>query len=187
MKFTYTVIKSARRTFSLSISRTGEVTVRAPRFATRAQTERFIASHSQWIEKNLSRTEENMRKAAAAGALTEDDIAALAAEARRVLPERVRYWAEKAGVTPGRITIRNQKTRWGSCSSGGNLSFNCLLMLAPDEVVDSVIVHELCHIRHMDHSAAFYKDVCSVFPDYPKWNAWLKKNGPVLMARCIRN
>jgi len=86
-------------------------------------------------------------------------------------------------VTYGRITVRNQKTRWGSCSSKGNLNFNCLLMLTPPEVIDSVVVHELCHLREMNHSPKFYAEVLKVYPDYHKWNGWLKEHGAAIMKR----
>ena len=77
---------------------------------------------------------------------------ALADQAVKTIPERVRYYAPLIGVTYGKITIRNQRTRWGSCSSKGNLNFNCLLMLAPPEALDSVVVYELCHRKEMNHS-----------------------------------
>ena len=91
--------------------------------------------------------------------LSEEDMKALADKAVRIIPERVRYYAPLIGVTYGRITIRNQRTRWGSCSAKGNLNFNCLLMLAPPEVLDSVVVHELCHRKEMNHSKQFYEEV----------------------------
>jgi len=109
----------------------------------------------------------------------------LADEALRVIPERVRYYAPLVGVTVRGITIRNQRTRWGSCSSKGNLNFNCLLMLTPAEVIDSVVVHELCHRIEMNHSPRFYAEIRRVYPDYDKWNRWLKDNGPAIMARNI--
>lgn len=112
-----------------------------------------------------------------------EEIRSLADQALKVIPERVRYYAPLIGVTYGRITIRNQRTKWGSCSAQGNLNFNCLLMLTPQEVLDSVVVHELCHRKEMNHSERFYAEVLRVFPDYKKWDKWLKDNGPVLMQR----
>ena len=100
-----------------------------------------------------------------------------------MIPERVRYYAERIGVRPKKITIRNQKSRWGSCSAGGNLNFNCLLMLAPTEVMDSVVVHELCHMKEMNHSERFYREVYRVYPEYDRCHRWLKEHGAELLAR----
>ena len=111
------------------------------------------------------------------------EIRDLADKALKVIPERVRYYAPKIGVTYGRITIRNQRSKWGSCSSKGNLNFNCLLMLTPPEVIDSVVVHELCHRKEMNHSEKFYSEVLRVFPGYWEWDKWLKENGDLLMKR----
>lgn len=91
----------------------------------------------------------------------------------------VEYFARQVGVDYGRITIRNQKTRWGSCSSKGNLNFNCLLMLAPAEILDYVVVHELCHRKEMNHSKAFWAEVEKVLPDYRESVKWLKEKGIV--------
>ena len=115
--------------------------------------------------------------------LTREEIEDLAQRALAYIPPRVAYYANRMGVTYGRITIRNQKTRWGSCSSNGNLNFNCLLMLTPPEVIDSVIVHELAHRKEMNHSQRFYDEILKVFPDYRKYDRWLKENGPVLIRR----
>ncbi len=82
----------------------------------------------------------------------------------------------------GNDAIRSQRTKWGSCSAKGNLSFNCLLMLAPPEFLDSIVVHELCHRKEMNHSKRFYAEVLRVFPEYRKWNKWLKENGWLLTA-----
>jgi len=115
--------------------------------------------------------------------LTQQELDALKKEAKLLIPERVRYFAAKLGITYGRIAIRAQRSRWGSCSSKGNLNFNCLLMLAPTEVTDSVVVHELCHRKEMNHSDRFYREVLRVFPDYWKWDRWLKDHGRELMER----
>ena len=109
----------------------------------------------------------------------------LADKAAAYLPERVKYYADIIGTDYGQITIRAQKTRWGSCSAKGNLNFNCLLMLTPPEVIDSVIVHELCHRLEMNHSKRFYAAVYKFYPDYDKCNAWLKSHGAELMRRAF--
>lgn len=114
---------------------------------------------------------------------TEDEVKNIKRKARKIIPERIGYWAEKIGVTYGRIAIRLQSSRWGSCAANGNLNFNCLLVLMPSEVLDSVVVHELCHRRHMNHSKEFYAEIDRVFPDYRRWNKWLKDNGGVYLKR----
>ncbi len=125
-------------------------------------------------------------KAATEGLLTELEIRRLTDEARSYIPHRVTHYADLLGVHPGRITIRCQKTRWGSCSAKGNLNFNCLLMLTPPEVIDSVVVHEVCHLLEMNHSKRFYEHVYRVYPEYKEHHGWLKKHGPELMARVRR-
>ncbi len=179
---TYQIIRSGRKTLSLEISPKG-VLVRAPYSASPEQIERFVRSHAEWIAVRQARLEEAMQAQNAAETLTGEELRALADRAAKVIPERVAYYAPKVGTTYGRITIRNQKTKWGSCSARGNLNFNCLLMLTPPEVLDSVVVHELCHRKEMNHSKQFYEEVLRVFPDYWKWNGWLKQNGAALMSR----
>jgi hypothetical protein len=182
MNWTYEILRSSRRTLALEI-RDGRLLVRAPRRATQAEIEALLEKHCAWIEKHLQRAEAQRAAAEALAPLTVEELRALAERALQVIPERVRYYAPKIGVTYGRITIRAQRTKWGSCSAQGNLNFNCLLMLAPPEVLDSIVVHELCHRREMNHSERFYAEVLRVFPDYRKWNKWLKENGPLLMQR----
>jgi len=148
-----------------------------------ADIERIVASKIEWIKAVLKKTEEQK---SAAPELTADEIKSLARQAAAALPGRVRYFADIIGVSYGRITIRNQTSRWGSCSSKGNLNFNCLLMLLPAEITDYVIVHELCHRRQMNHSRDFWNEVGRVLPDYREREAWLKKNGGAVIGRMPR-
>ena len=178
----YTLIRSARRTLGIEVAPDGSVIVRAPRAASLRQIETLLREKADWIARAQAKARQRAG-AAAAAPLTEAELQTLRARAKEYLPGRVAYYAGLLGVDYGRITVRAQKTRWGSCSARGDLSFNCLLMLAPPEVIDSVVVHELCHRRHMDHSAAFYADVLRAFPEYRKWHRWLKENGPLLLAR----
>ena len=180
------IIRSNRRSLGLEVNTEGLI-VRAPIIATDAEINSFVSEHKAWIEKSLKKVAEKQKALENLEPLTMEDIRVLADKALKVIPERVRYYAPKVGVTYGRITIRNQRSRWGSCSAKGNLNFNCLLMLTPPEVIDSVVVHELCHRREMNHSDRFYAEVLRVFPEYWKWDKWLKENGSTLMKRMIVN
>lgn len=178
----YELVRSRRKTLSIQV-KDGAVIVRAPLKTSLRQIESFISEHEKWIEKKLAESIEHAAQASAAGYISEDDIKKLTNEAKRVIPERVRHYADIIGVSYGRITIRCQKTKWGSCSSKGNLNFNCLLMLAPTEVLDSVIIHELCHRKEMNHSPRFYELVYKACPEYKKQHGWLKENGQILLSR----
>ena len=179
------IIRSRRKTLCAEI-RQGRLILRVPLRATRAEIERFLAEKRNWIEVHLAKSKAREEARKSIPPLTEAEILSLAQEAKTLIPDRTAYFARRLGVTYGRITIRCQKTRWGSCSSNGNLNFNCLLMLAPREVLDSVIVHELCHRKYMNHSSAFYAEVLRILPEYRTLEQWLKKNGPLLLARLAR-
>lgn len=176
------VIKSKRRTISIQLKST-EIVVRVPSHFRQEDIVAFLNKKSAWIEKHQKLLTEREKKLGELPKFTTEEIQALADEALKVIPKKVRYYASIVGVDYGRITIRNQKTCWGSCSSKGNLNFNCLLMLTPDEVIDSVVVHELCHRKHMNHSRAFYAEVERVYPEYHRCHEWLKENGDLLLRR----
>ena len=175
----YRLVRSDRKTLSLQISPQGELTVRSPRHMPIRQIEDFLREKTPWIRKTL----EKIQSRPALPPLTRDQLQDLRREARQVFARRTEYFAPLVGVTYGRITLRMQKSRWGSCSSQGNLNFNILLLLAPPEVLDYVVVHELCHRREMNHSPAFWAQVERVLPDYRARRKWLKDNGGALMLR----
>ena len=173
----YRVIRSSRRTISVQITLSGEVLVRCPQRMSNADIRRFVESKSDWIEKHL----EKRTAAARLPVFTDEQLQMLARQARQTIPEHAAHFAPLVGVTYGRITIRNQRTRWGSCSAKGNLNFNCLLMKAPPEVLDYVVVHELCHRLEMNHSPRFWAQVERVLPDYKVSRKWLREHGNELM------
>ena len=177
----FEVIRSNRKSMAVEI-KLNKLIIRAPMQATNADINAFMLKNKAWIEKHLAKAQVQQQAVASVKKLTADEIRKLADKALEIIPERVKYFAPLVGVTYGRITIRNQRSKWGSCSSKGNLNFNCLLMVAPPEVIDSVIVHELCHRKEMNHSDRFYAEVLRVFPDYYKWDKWLKDNGSILMS-----
>lgn len=179
------IIRSRRKTLCVQVTGDGRVIARAPMRISEKVIKEFLLSKSDWIEMQLKRSLKNMEKLKESGPFTCAEIREMAENALRIIPERVKYYAPLIGVTYGKITIRNQKSRWGSCSAQGNLNFNCLLVMTPPEALDSVVVHELCHRKYMDHSSDFYAEIYRVFPEYDKWNKWLKENGPLLIRRMV--
>lgn len=180
------IIKSKRKTISLQIKPDGSMELKVPAQITDAQIQEFLCQKSDWIEKHLQAVKELKQKLLQVKALTIEEIHGLTNQALEIIPKRVSYFAPLVGVNYGRITIRNQKSRWGSCSSKGNLNFNCLLMLMPPEVLDYVVVHELCHRKEMNHSPKFWAEVGKVLPDYEKQKLWLKEHGNEIMMRMVR-
>ena len=180
-KFAYQIIRSKRRTVTLEIRPDGRLIVRAPLRLSEARINRFVEEKSQWILKNLEKIQQRETAKGSVKKLSPSEKKQFQEKACQVFPARVAYYAKKTGVTYGRITLRQQKTRWGSCSAAGNLNFNWLLILAPPEVLDYVVVHELCHRKEMNHSDAFWKEVETVLPDYREQKRWLKENGWKLM------
>ena len=160
------------------------VTVRAPYSASEKDIEEILKKKEAWISRHIEKIKKTKERfeAEPTEKLTREKVIALAEEALKVIPERVEYFAKVIGVTYGKITVRNQKTRWGSCSSKGNLNFNCLLMLAPPEVLDYVVVHELCHRKQMNHSKAFWLEVEKVLPNYKEVRKWLKEEGSQMIT-----
>ena len=171
------LIRCRRKSVGILIERPGEITVRAPLRMPESEIMKVLESKRSWIEKTLQKIELREQEPK----LTRAEVDALADQALKVIPPKVAERAKQIGVTYGRITIRNQKTRWGSCSAKGNLNFNCLLMLCPEPVMDYVIVHELCHRKELNHSPRFWAEVARVMPDYKVRRKWLKDNGNGLM------
>ncbi len=182
-RYTVQIIRSRRKTVGIEIPSGDLVLVRAPLRTPVYELRRIVDEKRDWIEKHLAEAARRDEALAAVPLLAPAEADALADRALAWFPPRVQAWAGRIGVRYGRITIRNQKTRWGSCSSAGNLNFNCLLMLCPEEVRDYIIVHELCHRLEMNHSPRFWTEVAKQLPDYRQQQKWLRINGPALLAR----
>ena len=175
---TYKVIRSDRKTIAIQIKPDGTVIVRCPKRLTMTEVRRFVESKSAWIEKHLEKCSSELQEK-----FTEQELKALREQARVLVTQRVQHYAPLVGVSYNQITIRTQHTRWGSCSSKGNLNFNCLLALVPREVLDYVVVHELCHRKEMNHSDRFWNEVARTIPDYKSRKQWLKDHGASLISR----
>lgn len=176
------VIKSNRKTISIQV-KPNEVIIRVPSKMKEKDIEKFVETKRNWIEKHLHSVSEKQKLLENTELYSEEEIKEFAKKAKEIIPPKVDFYANKIGVTYNKITIRCQRTRWGSCSSKGNLNYNCLLILLPNEIIDSVVVHELCHIKQMNHSAKFYAEIEKVFPDYNRCRQWLKQNGNKYMSR----
>lgn len=177
------LVRSSRKTLAVQIRVDGTVIARAPLRMPKDRILCFLSEKASWIRMQQGKMQEreNMRQQACIH-LDAAQEKELRERAKSVLAQRTAYFARQVGVTYGRITVRDQKTRWGSCSQTGNLNFNFRLILAPSEVLDYVVVHELCHRRQMNHSAQFWQEVAQVLPDYRERKAWLTENGWRLMG-----
>lgn len=173
----YSIIRSDRKTIAIQITPDGQVVVRCPHRVSDRGIREFVTAKTPWIRSHLAKLP------APAPKFTAEEIRELKRTAAGFLPQLAAHHAPRMGVTYGSVTIRTQRTRWGSCSARGNLSFNALLVLVPPEVAEYVVVHELCHRRHMDHSAAFWQEVASYLPGYQAQRAWLTEHGGSLIAR----
>jgi len=182
----YTFIRSRRRTIGITVKPDGSVIVRAPLSCSKKRAEAFVLEKMAWIEKAQKRMAERRAMAgneAAAPAFTKAELTALKKQAKKAIPPMVAQIAEDIGVTYGTISIRAQKTRWGSCSSKGNLNFNCLLVLLPENVQRYVAVHELCHRKEMNHSVKFWREVERYCPTYKEDRTELRHLGRGLLER----
>ena len=183
----YNLMRSSRKTIAIEVSPDGGVTVRAPNRCSRAAAEEYVQKNREWIRRtqaqlqNRAREQKDYRERLPEW--TKEDYQKHWELARQVLQRRAEYYARQMQVSYGRVAVKDQKTRWGSCSAKGNLNFNWRLILAPGEVLDYVVVHELAHRREMNHSVRFWNLVESVLPDYQQRKRWLKENGDRLMGR----
>ena len=173
------VIRSIRRTISLEITSAG-IRLKIPRRLSDEERDIFLEKHKGWLRKKIKMHSKKRREddsdtgiADSAGHSNSFPVYAELASKdkaviRKAFEDRVSYYAQIMQVSYNRIAIRDQKTRWGSCSSKGNLNFNYRLYYMPQHLMDYVIVHELSHRRHMDHSKEFWDEVGRFYPEYKK-------------------
>lgn len=159
----YKIIRSDRKTLSMEITHAAELVVKAPRRTTSAEIERFVNGNTKWIETHLARAR---HRAELHPEPTDEEREEYVKKAKEYIPPRVAYFASIMGVTPTGITVTGAQKRFGSCSGKNRICFSWRVMQYPPELVDYVIVHELAHIKHHNHSAAFYDFIATVMPDH---------------------
>lgn len=176
MTIPYEIVRSKRKTYGIHVAPGGKVTVRIPLRGSEKFAISLAESKKNWIAScvlKLQNVPVQREKTPSEKRLE----AIYRKAAREYFPKRVSHYARMLGVTYGKISIRDQKTRWGSCSSEGNLSFNWRLILAPPDVLDYVVIHELCHRKEMNHSKEFWALVESLMLEYKERRKWLRENG----------
>jgi len=171
----------------MSFDKHGVLQVRAPKFMLSSQIQSFLKKNNSWIEKHYAKIRErseNKKYYLFGKELTQfspkgRDEAAIfyKKEAKNYIISRCNELAEQYGFTHEGIRITSATTRWGSCSSKKTLNFSYRLIMSPPECIDYVIIHELCHLRQMNHSAKFWKEVSDIMPDYKKYEKHLKTDG----------
>ena len=171
MSISYEIIRSDRKTLGLQV-KDARVIVRAPRGVSHERIEAFVRAHSEWIEHALARQE---ARRDAHPEPTAAERAAYIRTAKELLPERVDYWSRRMGLYPTQIRITSARRRFGSCSSQGHVCFSWRLMQYPMEAIDYVVVHELAHLKHMNHSPAFHALVARYLPDHKARRALLRR------------
>ncbi|MGN0405090.1 MAG: M48 family metallopeptidase [Bariatricus sp.] len=177
MYITYEIIKSSRKTIAVEVRLDGSVLVRAPRNCPQSRIDTFLKEKQAWVLAKVEEQKEKEADSMKIQPLSEAEQRLYRDKAREIFEQKVSYYAQMMGVSYGRIAIRDQKTRWGSCSGEGNLNFNWRLIFAPAGVLDYVVVHELAHRKEMNHSPRFWKVVEDTMPEYRKYQKWLKENG----------
>jgi len=168
----YFVRHRRARRYLLRVDHDGRVRVTIPRGGSQREADAFLGRHAAWVARERARLPQ--------GSLLPEERQALRSRARTTLPVRLRELAAAHGLAVARVSIRNQRTRWGSCSRDGHICLNWRLVLMPDWVRDYVMVHELMHLRRLDHSPAYWRLVAAACPEYGDARHWLRAHGPAL-------
>jgi predicted metal-dependent hydrolase len=164
-------MRRARR-YVMRVRPDGDLRVTIPRGGSKAEARRFVERHKAWADRQRTRVLEARRPAAVDRELR--------TKAALELPPQIRALAAQHGLTVNRVTIRNQRSRWGSCSSRGHITLNFRLMLVPAEVREYILIHELMHLKQANHSIRFWRQVEVACPAFREAERWLKKHGPSL-------
>ena len=156
----YPVIRCDRKTVGIRVKPGGLVEIRMPKRLPLSYGEAFVKEKADWIKKAVENSPPPKKE------LSKEEQKRLRMLAKELLPPLTEAWASRMGVRPAGIRITSAKNRYGSCSAKGNLCFSLYLMRSPAEAVEYVVVHELCHLKHLNHSKAFWEEVARYLPDY---------------------
>ena len=172
----YELIRSDRKTLSLEIKKDCSILVRAPKKCPEKTIDEFIRKNSDWIERTLIKIQQR-NQFAEKYAISDSDKAEYIKKAKQYLPERTKYWSKITGLTPAYVHITSAEKRYGSCNSKNGICFSFRLMAYPTDAIDYVILHELAHIKHKNHSKDFYGFIAKYMPDYKNKEKILRHKG----------
>jgi predicted metal-dependent hydrolase len=158
----------------------GSVRVTIPRSGSRRYAELFADEHRSWIERQRARIGATRDRRLE---YTPEAIEELRLQAWAMLPPQLHRLAANHGLVVSRVSVRDQRSRWGSCSPSGHICLNWRLMLMPDHVREYVLIHELMHLRRLDHSRHFWRLVAHACPGYKQARQWLRENRHLLEDR----
>lgn len=164
------IIRAKRKTISLSVNDNLQAVVRAPYGVSEKSIKEFVESNSAWLEKAILKKQKQLERYN----ISDDEKEQLKALAKQVIPERVEYYSRLMNLYPTDVKITSAKKRFGSCNGKNSLCFSYFLMKYPAEAIDYVVVHELAHIKHHNHSKDFYSLIAQYLPDYKKRERMLR-------------
>jgi predicted metal-dependent hydrolase len=170
------ILYSKRRSIVLQV-KNGQVFLKAPLLTPIKFLEGLVTKKQHWINEKIEVSKKVQEYKESKKSISQETAALYKKEFGAYLEEKVNFYAQQIGVTFNKISIRKTVSRWGSCTSKGNLSFSIFLWDTPNHVIDYVIVHELCHRKHMNHSKDFWNLVGANYPEYKLAEKWLKING----------
>lgn len=171
----YTLRVSARsRSLRLAVYPGGELVVTAPRFLGIRAIEQFIVRKSAWVLDKVDKLAAVPKRIKTKNSRT--DFIKHKSAALKIARQKMEHFNQFYNLKWRRVSIKNQKTRWGSCSRQGNINFNYKIALLPDRAVDYIIVHEMCHLAEMNHSRKFWNLVAKTVPDHREIRRELRKN-----------
>ena len=174
VEITYKLKLSQRaKRLRLAIYNNGNLVVTAPSHLSLKVVEKFIREKANWIIKKLDYFKNNPRQVLTKG--TRQEYLKYKKQALSLVQTRLAYFSKIYNFKFNKLSVRNQSTRWGSCSKQGNLSFNFKIALLPDKLADYIIVHEMCHLKEFNHSKKFWNLVQQIIPDYLKLRRELKR------------
>lgn len=163
MLFDYTLIRSKRKSVAIQVDADCNITVRAPLKLSQKEIDKILLEKKSWLEKTII---SQRQKKKLVKEYTDADIKDLRQKAKEIIPQKVEYYANIMQVFPASVKINSAKKRYGSCSGTNNLNFSLYLMDKDERFIDYVVVHELAHIKHHNHSKDFYNFIEQFMPDY---------------------